>query len=159
MVWWLLFFVIAIPWGWFFSIPVFEPSLRLQAKRSKFTRRKVMITLSLLSFLTFLIFLAYLSVFLTNTQNAGYVSDNDEVRDSLLNRELFLHFSAPPFLLSNDNCFADDDVVCRAAKILLNYNHTTWIYFIKLMIALIPPYSCGVYVWYLTRDNRKEKVK
>ena len=156
---WLAGFVALFFLGHFCALPALIPVLRNRARQSRLMRRILIGTLSSASFVLFVMLFALLSAIFVYPLEAGYSYGNDNVQDSKLDRELLLHFLVPPVILPNDTCFADDEYICEISEYLLNDNHTMLGYIIKLLLSLIPAYSCSVYAWYFTKDNRKEKLK
>lgn len=159
--------------GFIFAIPARIPMMKNRAKDSVSFRKMLRNSLSILCFLFVFSFLNFggvvgakmPSVILPlcdgDCPGTFYVFRDDPQRDTLFMLEMWLHHMMPPFMVSDTNCFTGDVLVCaETTQKLQNYaKHSDWNYVMSFIVSLIPAYSCGVYVWQITRDNRKEKAK
>lgn len=166
----IIFLAIFLVSGVIFALPAFIPALRQRARQSPVFRYMLISSLSIITYIVLFFALTYLGaivakVFYTMPLcgdfgcgiGSPYPFEDDTQRDALLTRELWLHQMLPLFIAPQESCLTGDTIVCDVAQDILRNTSTD--YLIILLIMLIPAVSCAFTVRYLTRDNRKEKVK
>jgi hypothetical protein len=138
--------------------------LRRRAQENEGFRNKLAVGLAVLAILFVFVMTARTGasvtiVFHNIIQGLGDESASGQLEpdDTLIN-ELTLRYIVPPPM--QDNCLTGSTTACATADELLVRDNRGWSNYLgQWIVAFIPGLVTGFLVRYITRDNRKQKMK